>query len=452
MTKIDVTVLIALLLSGCGGGGGGDSGEDAGVDAQPGPDAEPDGRGSDYIFDLARLHDFEIEMADADWQWLKENATLEEYRRATLVFEGRRYQDAAIRFKGDYGTLYSCFDGDTQVCPKLSIKLSVNTFSRDQRFFGLRKLNFNSSVRDPSLMHDVVGYRLFRDMGVPAPRASHATLVVNGEALGLFVLVEDVDKEFLQDHFADDEGNLYKSVWPLHDSEEPYLEALHTNESDPDVSDMLAFHDLVESTSDETFLADIEGWLDPDALATYLAVDRATANTGGIEGFYCYLPDLTDCRNQNFYWYHEPTLGMVLVPWDLDYALYDVNTDLGRAHNDPDPGGCEPVPACEVWGVDCDDPENQGVYILAPQCDKLYGLVHRATWDRYLVELARLAAGPLSRGEVVPWMDAVREKIAPAVRSDQFGPGEVSFEEQNDRLDQTLADQLTAIEAMLSSD
>lgn len=449
MTKIDLTLLAALVLSGCDGGGGGGETD---ADPDPGPDAEPGGPGSEYIFDLARLHDFEIEMADADWLWLKEHAVLEEYRPATLTFEGRRYENAAIRFKGDYGTLYSCFDGETQVCPKLSIKLSVNTYSRDQRFFGLRKLNFNSSVRDRTLMHDVVGYKLFRDMGVPAPRASHATLRVNGEALGLFVLVEDVDKEFLQDHFADDEGNLYKSVWPLFASEEPYIEALHTNEDEPDVSDMLAFHTMVESTSDVSFLADSADWLDMDALATYLAVDRATSNTGGISGFYCYPPDLTDCRNQNFYWYHEPTMGMVLVPWDLDYALYDVNTDLGRAENDPAPGDCEPVPACEVWHVDCDDPENQGIYLLPPQCDKLYGMVHRATWDGYLGELERLAAGPLSQGELVPWMDAVREKIAQAVRDDVFGPGELSFQEENDELDRLLVDQLAAVQALLAAE
>ncbi|HEU5058313.1 MAG TPA: CotH kinase family protein, partial [Kofleriaceae bacterium] len=241
-TRTELSVLFALAIAGCGGG---DSGDPHGGDAAPDADAGPPGPGTDYLFDLTRLHHFEVELAAADWQWLQENAVLEEYRPATLVFEGRRYQQAAIRFKGDYGSLYSCFEGETRICPKLSIKVSVNTYDRDQRFFGVRKLNFNSSVRDPSLMHEVVGYRLFRDMGVPAPRASHATLTVNGEHQGLFVLVEEVDKEFLQDHFADDEGNLYKSVWPQHDGPEPYLEALHTNEEEGDVSDMLAFHDMV---------------------------------------------------------------------------------------------------------------------------------------------------------------------------------------------------------------
>jgi spore coat protein H len=449
MTRTGSIILCAIVLTGCGSGGD-DTVPVGGADAAPGADATPSGPGSDYIFDLSRLHDFEIEMADADWQWLKENAVREEYRPATLVFEGQRYENAAIRFKGDYGSLYSCFDGDRQICPKLSLKVSVNTYDPDQRFFGLRKLNFNSSVRDKSLMHEVVGYKLFRDMGVPAPRASHATLTVNGEKLGLFVLVEEVDKEFLQDHFADDEGNLYKSVWPTWDSPEPYIAALHTNEDSPDVSDMLAFHDMVAGASDETFLEDAASWLDPAALATYLAVDRAISNTGGIEGFYCYPPDLGDCRNQNYYWYHEPGGGMVLLPWDLDYALYDLNSDLGRAENDPDPGNCEPVPACEVWEVDCDDPENQGIYLLPPQCDKLYGLVHRATWVAYLGELARLADGPLARAEIVPWMDAERAKIAAAVEGDPLGPSVADYEAQNAMLDQLLADQLAAIRAMLA--
>jgi len=452
-TCAEVSLLLALAVAGCGGndggGGGTGGGPDAGTDAAPAADAEPDGPGSEYIFDPTKLHDFEIEMADADWQWLKDNATLEEYRPATLVFEGKRIENAAIRFKGDYGSLFSCFDGDTQICPKLSIKLSVNTYDKDQRFFGLRKLNFNSSVRDPSLMHELVGYRLFRDMGLLAPRASHATLSVNGEKLGVFVMVEEVDKEFLQDHFADDEGNLYKSVWPQFASAEPYLAALHTNEEQADVSDMLAFHAMVEGTSDLTFRADSADWLDLATLATYLAVDRATSNTGGIGSFYCYPPDLDDCRNQNYYWYHDPTSGMVLLPWDLDYALYDVDSDLGRAANEPDPNGCEPVPACRVWHVDCDDPQYQGVYLLPQQCDKLYGLVHRATWDAYLGEIERLVDGPLAPDQMGPWLGAERDKIAQAVSDDPLGPGLEAYQQQNHFLDEILDDQRAAIRALL---
>ncbi len=447
-------VLCALTVGGCGGGEGGvgtpDGGTGGGADAAPGTDAAADGPGSEYIFDPERLHHFDVEMADADWRWLKDNAVLEEYRPATLVFEGHRIENAAIRFKGDYGSLYSCFRRGEQICPKLSMKVSVNTYDKDQRFYGLRKLNFNSSVRDPSFLHEVVGYKLFRDMGVIAPRAGHATLTVNGEALGLFVLVEEVDKELLQDHFADDEGNLYKSVWPSYDTPEPYLEGLHTNEEQADVSDMLAFHEMVEQTTDATFLADSSGWIDPAALATFLAVDRATANTGGISGFYCYEPDLDVCSNQNYYWYHDPDHGMVLLPWDLDYALYDVNSDLGRAENDPDPHGCEPVPACEVWHVDCSDPENQGVYLLPPQCDKLYGMIHRATWEAYMPELERLVDGPLAAGELDPWLAAQRAKIAGAVAGDAFGPGTDEWEEQQVFLDQVLGDQRTAIRSFLS--
>ena len=449
-------ILCALAMAGCGGGSGGsggspDGGSD-GADAAPEADAGPEGPGAEYIFDPARLPAFEIEMAAADWQWLKDNALLEQYRPASLLFEGQRVDNAAIRFKGDFGSLVSCFDGaGNQICPKLSIKVSVNTYDKDQRFYGLRKLNFNSSVRDPSFMHEVIGYRLFRDMGLIAPRTNHATLTVNGEKLGLFVLVEEVDKEFLQDHFADDEGNLYKSVWPQFDTAEPYLEGLHTNEEEADVGDMLAFHEMVEAATDESFQVDAAGWLDPAALATYLAVDRATANTGGISGFYCYPPDLGDCRNQNYYWYHDPAQGMVLIPWDLDYALYDVNSDLGRAENEPEPNGCEPVKACRVWHVDCTDPENQGVYLLPAQCDKLYGLVHRATWDPYLAELERLVDGPLASDELTPWLDMLRAKIAPAVADDAFGPGTQAYEEQNVFLDQVLAEQRNAIRSLLSS-
>lgn len=421
------------------GGGGGPDG--------PGPDTE----NADRLFDLTQLHTFDLEVAPADWEWLKQNARLEQWRPATLVFEGRRYEGVAVRFKGGYNTLETCFDENgAQICPKLSIKLKFNEYVQGGRFKGLRRLNFNSSVRDETLMHEVVSYYLFRSMGVPAPRASHALVNVNGEPQGLFVMVEDVDKEFLQVHYPDDAGNLYKSVWPQYTEAAPYVAALQTNETTADVTGMISLAQTAQQATDMTFVSDVASRLDLGALAKFLAVDRAIFSDDGVEVFYCYGPNGTDCANANYYWYEVPGGPTQLIPWDLDYTLGDVNTDLGRSHWDTSAEACAPVAYCDYWPDPSCVPAEHEEQILRPQCNQLFGLVHRATWSDYRLALRELADGPLSRAQIVPLVTSLRNKLRPAVAADTHGPGIAAWEEGMDWLEEVLDGQLTEIETLLA--
>lgn len=449
-TVVQLSIALACLVaaSGCGDDGTSVGDIDAAVPDAAVPDADTTLR-ADYIFDLAELHHFDLELTDADWASLKADPRAEVYVPATLTFEGTRYEGAALRFKGGYGTLESCFDDlDNQICPKLSMRISMNEYGPG-RFAGLRKLNFHSGVRDTTLMHEVLGYHLFRSMGVPAPRASHATLSVNGEALGLFILVEHIDKEFVEDHFTNDTGNLYKSVWPQWDTAIPYIEALKTNEAIADVTRMLSLHASIAAATEATFPAAMTGKIDLPAIARYLAVDRAISNDDGPARFYCFGVGETECTNGNYYWYEEPGAPAHLIPWDLDYTLGDVNSDLGRAELAG--GSCEPIHICEFYQTDpCDSSED--TFILPSHCDKLYSLLGGATWTDYVQALRELALGPLSRDAIVPLVNSVRAKIRPAVAADPFGPGSLEFESSNLWLDEVIEDQLIAIQAFLNEE
>src|SRR5204863_6314993 len=60
--------------------------------------------------------------------------------------------------------------------------------------------------------------------GVPAARAAHARVELNGRDAGLYVLVEGYNKRFLKRHFGDARGNLYDSEF-MHDVTEPLKRA-----------------------------------------------------------------------------------------------------------------------------------------------------------------------------------------------------------------------------------
>jgi len=49
---------------------------------------------------------------------------------------------------------------------------------------GLEKLALNNMVHATSMEREVLGYELFRAGGVPAPRAAHAVVTVNGAPYG----------------------------------------------------------------------------------------------------------------------------------------------------------------------------------------------------------------------------------------------------------------------------
>jgi spore coat protein CotH len=75
-----------------------------------------------------------------------------------------------------------------------------------QRFFGLRKIHLNNSVSDRSLLREQLTGEIYRASGVAAARTTHARVILNAKDLGVYVLKEGFEKEFLQHHFTHSKG------------------------------------------------------------------------------------------------------------------------------------------------------------------------------------------------------------------------------------------------------
>src|SRR5438093_9000414 len=103
---------------------------------------------------------------------------------------------------------------------KRSLKLDLNRHVRGQKLAGVSKLNLHNNVTDASWMNEVLSHRLYRDAGVPAPRTAYARVYVtvpgkfDRQYLGLYSLVEDVDRLFATSHFGTRRGALFKPVTP----------------------------------------------------------------------------------------------------------------------------------------------------------------------------------------------------------------------------------------------
>jgi hypothetical protein len=81
--------------------------------------------------------------------------------------------DVGIHLKGGWGSL-------TSLGWKAGFKVKINFASKtNQRILGLKKLTFNNAVQDGSYVHEATAYRLFRSVGVAAPRVGYVRVYMN---------------------------------------------------------------------------------------------------------------------------------------------------------------------------------------------------------------------------------------------------------------------------------
>lgn len=305
---------------------------------------------SEYIFDQDKLATFELNLPIAALSKLDQDPTAEEYVEGSLTFEGETISPVGIRYKGSIGAFVGCVSGQDwtdpsgyKTCTKLSMKVKINWEGRDEKFFGLKKLQFHSQNNDASQMRERLGYWFYREMGVAAPRSVHARLMINGKFAGLFALTEQIDGRFTRYNFEDGKGNLYKEVWPLNSSgnlhnDLTYLKALKTNENDnPSVELIKGFAKEILGARDEELKVVVEKWMDVNSIISYAVVDRIIRNDDGAFHWYC---DRNNCNPHNFYWYEETKADKLhLIPWDLDNAFENIIVDINPV-----------TPIADDWG------------------------------------------------------------------------------------------------------
>jgi hypothetical protein len=119
------------------------------------------------------------------------------------VREGTKvYTNVAVHLKGGLGSFRPVDD-------KPALTLTFDKFAPGQRFHGLEKIYLNNSVQDPTYLSEKICREMFLAAGLPSPRAGHALVKLNQRNLGLYVLLEGWNKQFLRQHFKDVRGDIY---------------------------------------------------------------------------------------------------------------------------------------------------------------------------------------------------------------------------------------------------
>lgn len=158
------------------------------------------------LFDGSRVHTIDIVADGDDWEAMLESALDKEYIPCTVVIDGEKLGNAAIRPKGN--TSLSSVQGmDSR---RYSFKVEFDHYAAGSTYHGLDKLSLNNLIYDATYMKDYLVYDMMRFIGADAPLASFAIITVNGEDWGLYLAVEAVEDAFLQRNYGSGHGNLYK--------------------------------------------------------------------------------------------------------------------------------------------------------------------------------------------------------------------------------------------------
>ena len=426
--------------------GGSDAGDAAGTNL-------PKEQIGNEVFDETQVQSYYLTFTDEEYGRLMDFSTLlinpytvneDRYVQAALKFGDTVLPAIGVRIKGNY-SVWGCVDyatgkrivrvssdfGNIDVCQRFSLKLDLNRYDTAGRLDGLKKLNLHAMAADPSKLRERLGYSLFRDMNVLAPRAVHARLYINGEYQGLFAAVEEVDGRFTANRFPQSgDGNLYRDLWPsatttLADAQK----ALRTN-SDPatmDVSDFMAFRDAVASSTEADFATNMAPYLDFDYLARYVVVDRAISNFDGIMSFY--FGTGWGPANQNYFWYDVGNGRFSLIPWDFDKTFWYPEPNYW---SDNVPNGNNIVPNWNVITSGCDGYTSyfDAVIVLGGvtsygsyevrqiDCDPFLKLLRSVIYGRQKSIADAFIAGPFSAQSVAAKLGAWRAQITSAIQED----------------------------------
>ncbi len=151
------------------------------------------------FYDIETINTVELIFAESNWDEILDSLRLagdEDRLAATAIINGEQFDSVGVRYKGN--SSYNPMN----VKNPLNIKLDY--ILDDQLLEGYGTLKLANCFKDPSFIREAVSYEIGRKY-MAASQSNFANVHINGELIGLYSSVQDVDKYFLRTHFSSDE-------------------------------------------------------------------------------------------------------------------------------------------------------------------------------------------------------------------------------------------------------
>ncbi len=299
-----------------GPGGGGPFGRRAA--GTPGPKVEPaqvKTYGDEPLYDAGVLRTLFLTFENADWE--KE---LEEFHGtdvevpATMQVDGKTYKNVGFHFRG-----MSSYGG-VPTGSKRSLNVTMDLADPEQRLLGYKTLNLLNAHEDGSFLSSVLYSHIARKH-IPAPKANFVKVVINGESWGVYVNVQQYNKEFLAENFPTSKGARWKvsgspggggGLEYFGENVEDYKRRyeIKTNDNDKSWKAFINLCRVLNETPTEELEAALEPILDIEQTLWFLALDVALINNDGYW-----------VRASDYSIYLDPSGKFHPIPHDMNEAF-----------------------------------------------------------------------------------------------------------------------------------
>jgi len=281
--------------------------------------SQPNFPGDNEVFRDDIVARIDITIDPDTLQWIYDNPESNTEFHADFVFNNGTIhdtvEDIGFRLRGN----------TSRFSAKKSFKVSFNKFESGRKYHGLEKMNLNGEHNDPSIARSKVCWDMLRAFEIPAPRSNHVEVYINQNYHGLYINVEHIDEEFVDSRFRNQDGNLYKCLWPadlvyLGDNPDLYkfdmggrrAYDLKTNTQLDDYTDIATFIDILNNTPINELKCALEPVFNVEDYLKIMAFDVMTSNWDG----YIF-------NKNNFYLYHNTETGQ------FEYIVYDPDNTFG---------------------------------------------------------------------------------------------------------------------------
>jgi hypothetical protein len=272
------------------------------------------------LYDQGTIREMNIQFYDANYHSTLVNSFFNypSYRIPAVVsIDGISYDSVGVRYKGNSTFCLPNDDGN----PKVPYNLDANYWISGQKIADYKKLKFANAWMDPTFAKEITATNIYQKY-MPSPEVSLLKVKVQGNYLGLYVNTESINKQFMEKHFGEKDGVLFKC-----DPAQVFCGSTNPG-GNPDLkwlgSDSTSYYNSYALKSESGWeelmdliytlnfsYEDLGEVLNIDRVLWNFAVNTAILNLDTYNGYYVH----------NYYLYKTEDGLFQMIPWDFDNAF-----------------------------------------------------------------------------------------------------------------------------------
>ncbi len=261
------------------------------------------------------------------WTLLMNNYQSQTEIPADMTVDGVTYPDVGVRFRGN--TSFTQLPNNSE---KRSFNIRTDSYVSGQDLYGYQNLNLNNGFHDPTFLREFLTYMICRWHGV-APRCNFVRVFLNGQYWGVYINVQQPNKDMMRQWFRSDDGNRYRGfpttgsfqngrcamTW-LGNNVNSYLNAYQPKEGDG--TDLMQLCDVLNNTPTGQLQSLLPDIFSVDQFYRYAACMNIVTQTDSYIG-----------SGKDHFLYHDNVHGAFHVfPFDVNEAFAG-NTTLSPTYN-----------------------------------------------------------------------------------------------------------------------